>query len=175
VGVLSALSSNRAFRRTAQFHSDRDSSGLQNKWRARQELSHTIHGARPAGDALHRPGWLPANRSNLQPSAWKADAQSMLKSRLSYERIYVARNGALGRTRTCNPRLRRPMLYPVELRAHGEQYEIIDYQVFCNKSDSSQWMFSPAARTDAVAGIETLEHRRKLGFDVFQMKILLEQ
>ena len=25
--------------------------------------------------------------------------------------------GALGRTRTCNPRLRRPMLYPVELRA----------------------------------------------------------
>ena len=26
--------------------------------------------------------------------------------------------GAPGRTRTCNPRLRRPMLYPVELRAH---------------------------------------------------------
>ena len=25
--------------------------------------------------------------------------------------------GAPGRTRTCNPRLRRPMLYPVELRA----------------------------------------------------------
>ena len=27
-------------------------------------------------------------------------------------------NGAPGRTRTFNPRLRRPMLYPVELRAH---------------------------------------------------------
>ena len=25
--------------------------------------------------------------------------------------------GAPGRTRTCNPRLRRPMLYPVELQA----------------------------------------------------------
>ena len=28
-----------------------------------------------------------------------------------------SRSGAPGRTRTCNPRLRRPMLYPVELRA----------------------------------------------------------
>ena len=28
------------------------------------------------------------------------------------------RTGAPGRTRTFNPRLRRPMLYPVELRAH---------------------------------------------------------
>jgi hypothetical protein len=27
--------------------------------------------------------------------------------------------GAPGRTRTCDPRLRRPMLYPAELRAHG--------------------------------------------------------
>jgi hypothetical protein len=34
-------------------------------------------------------------------------------------RILVQRaaNGAPGRTRTCNPRLRRPVLYPVELRA----------------------------------------------------------
>ena len=28
-------------------------------------------------------------------------------------------SGAPGRTRTCNHRLRRPMLYPIELRAHG--------------------------------------------------------
>jgi hypothetical protein len=28
-----------------------------------------------------------------------------------------SRNGALGRTRTCDPRLRRPVLYPVELQA----------------------------------------------------------
>ncbi len=27
-------------------------------------------------------------------------------------------DGAPGRARTCNPRLRRPVLYPVELRAH---------------------------------------------------------
>ena len=29
----------------------------------------------------------------------------------------LERNGAPGRTRTCDPRLRRPMLYPPELRA----------------------------------------------------------
>ena len=30
---------------------------------------------------------------------------------------FLAEAGTPGRTRTCNPRLRRPMLYPVELRA----------------------------------------------------------
>jgi hypothetical protein len=30
----------------------------------------------------------------------------------------LARFGAPGRTRTCDPRLRRPVLYPTELRAH---------------------------------------------------------
>ena len=34
--------------------------------------------------------------------------------------------GAPGRTRTCNPRLRRPMLYPVELRALQERE--LDYK-----------------------------------------------
>ena len=29
------------------------------------------------------------------------------------------RKSAPGRTRTCDPRLRRPVLYPTELRAHG--------------------------------------------------------
>src|SRR5262245_27511041 len=31
-----------------------------------------------------------------------------------------ARENAPGRTRTCDPRLRRPVLYPTELRAHAE-------------------------------------------------------
>ena|SRR6185437_8743393 len=31
--------------------------------------------------------------------------------------------GAPGRTRTCDPRLRRPMLYPPELRAHSQVLE----------------------------------------------------
>lgn len=31
---------------------------------------------------------------------------------------YDMRDGAPGRARTCDPRLRRPMLYPAELRAH---------------------------------------------------------
>jgi hypothetical protein len=30
-----------------------------------------------------------------------------------------AKTGAPGRARTCDPRLRRPMLYPTELRARG--------------------------------------------------------
>ena len=29
----------------------------------------------------------------------------------------LLKNGDSGRTRTCNPRLRRPVLYPVELRS----------------------------------------------------------
>src|SRR5690606_29086109 len=32
---------------------------------------------------------------------------------------WATRDGAPGRTRTCNHRLRRPVLYPVELRAQG--------------------------------------------------------
>jgi hypothetical protein len=32
----------------------------------------------------------------------------------------LGKTGAPGRTRTCNPRLRRPMLYPVELRAQRD-------------------------------------------------------
>ena len=31
-----------------------------------------------------------------------------------------AKGGAPGRTRTCDPRLRRPVLYPTELRARAE-------------------------------------------------------
>jgi hypothetical protein len=33
----------------------------------------------------------------------------------------TTKRGAPGRTRTCNPRLRRPMLYPVELRAQRRE------------------------------------------------------
>ena len=35
----------------------------------------------------------------------------------SKEAIFFTFDGAPGRTRTFNPRLRRPMLYPVELQA----------------------------------------------------------
>ncbi|SJM93352.1 hypothetical protein CRENPOLYSF2_3260005 [Crenothrix polyspora] len=31
----------------------------------------------------------------------------------------ISRNGALGRTRTCDPQLRRLVLYPVELQAQN--------------------------------------------------------
>lgn len=40
---------------------------------------------------------------------------------LSYSHHNVAgANGAPGRSRTCDPRLRRPLLYPTELRAHSD-------------------------------------------------------
>ncbi len=32
--------------------------------------------------------------------------------------LWIVEDGAPGRTRTCNLRLRRPLLYPVELQAH---------------------------------------------------------
>ena len=41
------------------------------------------------------------------------------KKRKSLILLYF--NGAPERTRTSNPRLRRPMLYPVELQAHKKQ------------------------------------------------------
>jgi hypothetical protein len=40
-------------------------------------------------------------------------------TRLRAGRIFIVRIGAPGRNRTCNHRLRRPVLYPVELRARG--------------------------------------------------------
>jgi hypothetical protein len=40
-------------------------------------------------------------------------------TRLRAGRIFIVRVGAPGRNRTCNHRLRRPVLYPVELRARG--------------------------------------------------------
>ena len=36
--------------------------------------------------------------------------------------------GAPGRTRTCDPRLRRPVLYPAELRAHVRESILLTYQ-----------------------------------------------
>src|SRR5262249_8995773 len=35
-------------------------------------------------------------------------------------RLSTRKNGAPGRNRTCDPRLRRPMLYPTELQARAE-------------------------------------------------------
>ena len=39
-----------------------------------------------------------------------------------------ARNGAPGRTRTCDPRLRRPVLYPTELRARDPSGDRCEYR-----------------------------------------------
>jgi hypothetical protein len=74
-------------------------------WRARQDYSAHPE-PRPCGAAASpRSNLLPANLSNLRP------LRCLKRSR--------AGAGVPGRTRTCDHRLRRPVLYPTELRAHG--------------------------------------------------------
>ncbi len=46
-------------------------------------------------------------------------------NQLSYSHHWNVKLRAPGRTRTCNRRLRRPVLYPVELRARGEDSRIV--------------------------------------------------
>lgn len=57
---------------------------------------------------------------------------------LSYAHHYrekpTSRNGALGRTRTCDPRLRRPMLYPAELQALMVGVEGFEPPTSCSQS-----------------------------------------
>jgi hypothetical protein len=47
---------------------------------------------------------------------------------LPFDLAREARIGAPGRTRTCDPRLRRPVLYPTELRARS--FSVIRQFVF---------------------------------------------
>jgi hypothetical protein len=51
-----------------------------------------------------------------------------------YRKANVSRNGALGRTRTCDPRLRRPMLYPAELQALMVGVEGFEPPTSCSQS-----------------------------------------
>ncbi len=45
----------------------------------------------------------------------------------SFLSCLCAKSGAPGRTRTCDPRLRRPMLYPAELRAQSASHIVLPF------------------------------------------------
>jgi hypothetical protein len=50
----------------------------------------------------------------------RGELEAPIRARIKPDSPFLAGNGAPGRTRTCDPRLRRPVLYPTELRAHIE-------------------------------------------------------
>ena len=88
--------------------------------------------------------------------------------------------GAPGRTRTCNPRLRRPMLYPVKLQAHvsnitahttfdieplSPKLSIIRLRHFRPIKNWSGWRDSnprhPAPKAGALPNCATPRHKTK--------------
>jgi hypothetical protein len=92
-------------------------------------LPHRAQVARPAGLRLLHP-WPAPVRDNLQLSKiapcdfvepCDADSSAFAAPRPASPRS----SGAPGRTRTCDPRLRRPMLYPAELRAQNPSSQIV--------------------------------------------------
>ena len=56
-------------------------------------------------------------------------------------------DGALGRTRTCDPRLRRPMLYPAELQALGRGRGIRTPDILLPKQTRYQTALYPVVLT----------------------------
>jgi hypothetical protein len=80
--------------------------------------------------------------SIVRPIATASEAQSL-------QRLAAARRaGAPGRTRTCDPRLRRPVLYPTELRAP------MVWKSQCSKSFDAR---------ERRAGSSILDHRATAG------------
>ena len=64
----------------------------------------------------------PESQSGALPTELRPPHQNRLRCLNVYLngycfQLHKFRSGAPGRNRTCNPRLRRPMLYPIELRA----------------------------------------------------------
>src|SRR3954451_25103418 len=59
-------------------------------------------------------------RQDSEPLAG-ARASRGASRRTAWRSFVAKRRSAPGRTRTCDPRLRRPVLYPTELRAHVER------------------------------------------------------
>ena len=49
-------------------------------------------------------------------------------------------NGAPGRSRTCDPRFRKPMLYPAELRARMEKQSILPRWMTCRVRRGKHWL-----------------------------------
>jgi hypothetical protein len=68
--------------------------------------------------ARRLPGLRAFSTERHRPSASQPKACGTAGSGLRVSCRGNLANGAPGRTRTCDPRLRRPVLYPTELRAH---------------------------------------------------------
>ena len=49
----------------------------------------------------------------------RGELEAPIRAQITSDSRFQARNGAPGRTRTCDPRLRRTVLYPTELRARS--------------------------------------------------------
>ena len=77
------------------------------------------HDGRNHNPGLYQLSYVHHRQSNLRRQHYWHNAASgpSVAPRRSF-RSAATRLGAPGRTRTCDPRLRRPMLYPAELRAH---------------------------------------------------------
>ena len=87
------------------------------KWCAKRDLNpHTFrHGLlRPACLPFHhsRKVWSWWSDLNRRPPTYKEGALPL---------SYTSKHGLSGRSRTCDPRLRRPMLYPAELLRDGSR------------------------------------------------------
>src|SRR3954471_22387768 len=80
---------------------------------------------------------------------------------VSHLSVGPSKYGAPGRTRTCDPRLRRPVLYPTELRAQSANSSVYVSRRSISESDS---------RWSAVAGVKALvllaDREREAGGDV---------
>jgi hypothetical protein len=136
------MGKNHAFS-TSRDRRDRESERSQIKWGGRWDSNprrpESQSGALPA--ELRPPSSCPINHSRRLPSGHPGARQDCAfafpdrhasapapqskivpddfvePATVAVSRPAIRANGAPGRTRTCDPRLRRPMLYPAELRA----------------------------------------------------------
>jgi hypothetical protein len=86
------------------------------------------------------------------PGGLRREKAGTLSRASSGERRHPsAENGAPGRTRTCNPRVRSPILYPVELRMRDPSLTRVSLQRNCSNSHSAgrAWrMFSSCSHAN---------------------------
>src|SRR2546428_6643843 len=81
--------------------------------RPRKGLSEVADGTRTHDNRNHNPGLYQLSYSHHCCGTRRTNSYAIAPS--------IIQSGAPDRTRTCYPRLRRPVLYPLELRALGYQ------------------------------------------------------
>src|SRR5204863_2309609 len=81
--------------------------------------------------------------SSAPPSRETTSPSLSCNERHPTERKTVRSRGAPGRIRTCDPRLRRPSLYPTELRARGRRI----FGTVCADANLWGWIVGDGALT----------------------------